>query len=314
MTESEASTFSVQDAENEKKYYIEKLFDRYGENGRLSFFGLEKLLTNLGLGEIKVVEINHEDLGHDHVSHLDILAVQEGKHFHSHSHQHFHNHLSPENHTASSVPSKRNRKCDPDKEAAEVPIKSDDRHLHDHTHRFHHRHRAHHRLDHNTTHRVHNDSVTHGEHGEPGHGPSAETNKTQEQSGVKPLKIRRKEKGKRKKENSEANTPGFLPNHDHAEQYEHNRVHKLDRVHSSGYPHAHLPEHNGHDLDHGHQDLDDEGEVRHARKREAPHVKKSAIYSTPSHKDHNEDDRQHEVGINGICSGVVSVVVPRQLR
>ncbi|XP_051009774.1 zinc transporter ZIP10 [Acomys russatus] len=296
MTGAEASKFSVQDAENEKKYYIEKLFDRYGENGRLSFFGLEKLLTNLGLGEIKVVEINHEDLGHDHVSHLDILAVQEGKHFHSHSHQHFHNHLNAENHTTTTVPAKRNYKCDPDKEAAEVPIKSDDRHLHDHTHRLHHRHRGHHHLDHNATRRVHNDSVAHSEHGEPGHGPSMETNKTQEQSGVKPLKVRRKEKGKRKKENSEANTPGFLPSHGHAEQYEHNRVHKLDRGHSPGHPHAHLPEHSGHDLGHGHQDLDpdNEGEPRHASKREAPHVKKSAIYSTPSHKDHNEDGRQHE--------------------
>lgn len=296
MTESESSTFSVQDAENEKKYYIEKLFDRYGENGRLSFFGLEKLLTNLGLGEIKVVEINHEDLGHDHVSHLDILAVQEGKHFHSHNHQHFHNHLNAENHTTTSITSKRNHKCDPEREAAEVPIKSDDKHPHERSHRFHHRHRLHHHLDHNTTRRVHNDSIAHSEHGEPGHGPSTETNKTQEQSEVKSGKVRRKEKGKRKKENSEVNTPGFLPTHDHGEQYEHNRVHKLDRVHGPGHPHAHLPEHSGHELGHGHQefDPDNEGELRHTRKREAPHVKKSAIYSTPSHKDHNEDDRQHE--------------------
>lgn len=303
MTEAESSKFSVQDAENEKKYYIDKLFDRYGENGRLSFYGLEKLLTNLGLGEIKVVEINHEDLGHDHVSHLDILAVQEGKHFHSHSHQHFHNHFNSENRTASSVTSQRNHRCDPEKEAADVPIKSDDRQPHGHNHRLRHRHRSHHHLDQNTTQRLHNDSVPHGEHGEPGHGPSTETNRTQEQSEVKPLKVRRKDKGKRKKENSEANTPGFLPSHEHSEQYEHNRVHKLDRAHSPGHPHAHLPERDGH----GHQDLDPDidGELRHTRKREAPHVKKSAIYSTASHKDHSEDDRQHEVGINGFRGALV---------
>uniref|UniRef100_A0A8C5K913 Zinc transporter ZIP10 n=1 Tax=Jaculus jaculus TaxID=51337 RepID=A0A8C5K913_JACJA len=273
MTELEPNKFSVQDAESEKKYYIEKLFDRYGENGRLSFFGLEKLLTNLGLGEIKVVEINHEDLGHDHVSHLDILAVQEGKHSHSHNHQHSHSHTNSENQTMTSVSTKRNHKCDPEKETVEVSVKSDDKRVHGHNHRLHHHHRLRHHLDRNTTRHGHNDSITHSERGEPSHGPLTETNKTQEQSEVKSLKRN---------------------NRDQGEQYEHNRVHKLDRVHNPGHPHAHPPEHNSHDL--GHQDLslDNEGELRHTRKREAPHVKKSAIYSAASHKDHNEDDRQHE--------------------
>uniref|UniRef100_G3T8G8 Solute carrier family 39 member 10 n=1 Tax=Loxodonta africana TaxID=9785 RepID=G3T8G8_LOXAF len=175
-------------AENQKKCYIEKLFYRYGENGRLSFFGLERLLTNLGLGEIKVVEINHEDLGHDHVSHLDILAVQEGKHFHSHNHQHSHNH-------------------------------------HDHNRRLHHHHRSHRRLDHNTTRHFHNDSITHSERGEPSHEPSTETNTTQEQREVKPQKQKKRRKGK-KNDNPEVITPGFPSNHDQGEQYEHNRVHK----------------------------------------------------------------------------------------
>lgn len=299
MTESESSKFSVLDAENEKKYYIEKLFDRYGENGRLSFFGLEKLLTNLGLGEIKVVEINHEDLGHDHVSHLDILAVQEGKHFHSHNHQHSHNHLNSENQTVTSVSTKRNHKCDPEKETIEVSVKSDDKHMHDHSHRLCHHHCLHHHLDHNTTRHFPNDSIAHSERGEPSHEPSTETNKTQEQSESKLPKGKRKRKGKKSNENSEVITPGFPPNHDQGEQYEHNRVHKPDRVHNPGHSHVRLPEHNGHDPGHGHQDLnpDNEGELRHTRKREAPHVKKSAIYSAATHKDHNEDDRQHEVGV-----------------
>ncbi|XP_026981179.1 zinc transporter ZIP10 [Sagmatias obliquidens] len=296
MTESESSKFSVLDAENEKKYYIEKLFDRYGENGRLSFFGLEKLLTNLGLGEIKVVEINHEDLGHDHVSHLDILAVQEGKHFHSHNHQHSHSHLNSENQTVTSVSTKRSHKCDPEKETIDVSVKSDDKHMHDRNHRLCHHHCLRHHLDHNTTRHFPNDSIIHSEHGEPSHEPSTETNKTQEQSESKLLKGKKKRKGKKSNENSEVITPGFPPNHDQGEQYEHNRVHKPDRVHNPGHFHVRLPEHNGHDPGHGHQDLDpdNEGELRHTRKREAPHVKKSAIYAAASHKDHNEDDRQHE--------------------
>nr|KAF6337455.1 solute carrier family 39 member 10 [Myotis myotis] len=296
LTESESSKFSELDAaKNEKNYYIEKLFDRYGENGRLSFFGLEKLLTNLGLGEIKVVEINHEDLGHDHVSHLDILAVQEGKHFHSHNHQHSHKHLNSENQTVTSVSTKRYHKCDPEKETVEVSVKSDDKHTRDRNHRLCHHHCLRHHLDHNTTHHFSNDSITHSERGETSHEPSTETNKTQEHSESKPPKGKRKRKGKND-ENSEVITPGFPPNHDQGEQYEHNRVHKPDRVHNPGHSHGHLPEHNGHDPGHGHQDPDpdNEGELRHTRKREAPHVKKSAIYSAASHKDHSEDDRQHE--------------------
>ncbi|XP_054578737.1 zinc transporter ZIP10 isoform X1 [Eptesicus fuscus] len=296
LSESEPGKFSELDAaKNEKNYYIEKLFDRYGENGRLSFFGLEKLLTNLGLGEIKVVEINHEDLGHDHVSHLDILAVQEGKHFHSHNHQHAHKHLNSENQTVPSVSAKRYHKCDPEKEAVEVSVKSDDKHTRDRNHRLCHHHCVRHHLDHNTTRHLSNDSITHAERGETSHEPSAETNKTQEHSESKPPRGKRKRKGKND-ENSEVITPGFPPNHDQGEQYEHNRVHKPDRVHNPGHSHAHPPEHNGHDPGHGHQDPDpdNEGELRHTRKREAPHVKKSAIYSAASHKDHNEDDRQHE--------------------
>ncbi|XP_054964885.1 zinc transporter ZIP10 isoform X3 [Pan paniscus] len=294
MTELEPSKFSKQAAENEKKYYIEKLFERYGENGRLSFFGLEKLLTNLGLGERKVVEINHEDLGHDHVSHLDILAVQEGKHFHSHNHQHSHNHLNSENQTVTSVSTKRNHKCDPEKETIEVSVKSDDKHMHDHNHRLRHHHRLHHHLDHNNTHHFHNDSITPSERGEPSNEPSTETNKTQEQSDVKLPKGKRKKKGRKSNENSEVITPGFPPNHDQGEQYEHNRVHKPDRVHNPGHSHVHLPERNGHDPGRGHQDLDpdNEGELRHTRKREAPHVKNNAIISL--RKDLNEDDHHHE--------------------
>ncbi|XP_067843865.1 zinc transporter ZIP10 isoform X2 [Heptranchias perlo] len=77
---------SLHNAENKQMYYIQKLFSRYGDNGKLTFHGLEKLLSNLGLGEMKVVEVEHEHDDHDHVSHLDLLELLEHKHVHSHSH------------------------------------------------------------------------------------------------------------------------------------------------------------------------------------------------------------------------------------
>lgn len=74
-----------EDAAQEQGYYLQQLFGQYGENGTLSFEGLTRLLLSLGLGKVQVVEIEHEALGHGHVSHLDILEVQENKHLHSHS-------------------------------------------------------------------------------------------------------------------------------------------------------------------------------------------------------------------------------------
>ncbi|XP_048348060.1 zinc transporter ZIP5 [Sphaerodactylus townsendi] len=74
-----------EDAAQEQGYYLQQLFGQYGENGTLSFEGLTRLLLSLGLGKVQVVEIEHEALGHGHVSHLDILEVQENKHLHFHS-------------------------------------------------------------------------------------------------------------------------------------------------------------------------------------------------------------------------------------
>ncbi|KAJ6658143.1 hypothetical protein lerEdw1_001619 [Lerista edwardsae] len=74
-----------EDATQEQGYYLQQLFGQYGENGTLSFEGLTRLLLSLGLGKVQVVEIEHEELGHGHVSHLDILEVQKNKHLHSHS-------------------------------------------------------------------------------------------------------------------------------------------------------------------------------------------------------------------------------------
>lgn len=87
-------------AENEQRYYIHQLFCRYGQKDRLDFKGFQSLLLSLGLGEVRVVGLEHEDLGHDHVAHLDILEVQEGRHSHSAGHPHPHQkpHISHKNH------------------------------------------------------------------------------------------------------------------------------------------------------------------------------------------------------------------------
>ncbi|XP_063808712.1 zinc transporter ZIP5 isoform X2 [Pseudophryne corroboree] len=79
------SSSSLEDALKEQGYYLKQLFHLYGENDTLTYQGLTLLLKNLGLGRVQVVQIQHPELGHDHVSHLDILDVQENKHRHVHS-------------------------------------------------------------------------------------------------------------------------------------------------------------------------------------------------------------------------------------
>ncbi|KAM9365777.1 zinc transporter ZIP10 [Pholidichthys leucotaenia] len=83
--------------EEEQRFYIQQLFRRYGQKNRLDFQGFQSLLFSLGLGEVKLVSVDHDDLGHDHVAHLDVLGVQEGLHSHSsthegYDHQHGHGH------------------------------------------------------------------------------------------------------------------------------------------------------------------------------------------------------------------------------
>ncbi|KAI7808931.1 zinc transporter ZIP10 [Triplophysa rosa] len=87
-------------AENEQHYYIQRLFCLYGKKDRLDFKGFQSLLLSLGLGEVRVVGLEHEELGHDHMAHLDILEVQEGRHSHSAGHPHHHEkpHVSHKNH------------------------------------------------------------------------------------------------------------------------------------------------------------------------------------------------------------------------
>ncbi|XP_068121282.1 zinc transporter ZIP5 [Hyperolius riggenbachi] len=111
----------LEEAEKEQGYYLHQLFHLYGENNTLSYQGLTMLLKNLGLGKVQVVQIQHAELGHDHVSHLDILDVQENKHKHIHSNR---------EHLSSPTPSPLDRTKDGNKR---VNIASDVTHDTPHT-------------------------------------------------------------------------------------------------------------------------------------------------------------------------------------
>lgn len=82
--------------EEEQRFYIQQLFRRYGQEDRLDFKGFQSLLFSLGLGEVKVVGLDHEDLGHDHVAHLEVLDMLHGHsstnagHSHGQGHRHSH--------------------------------------------------------------------------------------------------------------------------------------------------------------------------------------------------------------------------------
>lgn len=77
-----------QSLEEEQRFYIQQLFRRYGQKDRLDFQGFQSLLFSLGLGSVKVVDMDHEDLGHDHVAHLDLLDIKDGLHSHSSAPEH----------------------------------------------------------------------------------------------------------------------------------------------------------------------------------------------------------------------------------
>ncbi|XP_026150550.1 zinc transporter ZIP10 [Mastacembelus armatus] len=145
--------------EEEQRFYIQQLFRRYGQKDRLDFQGFQSLLFSLGLGEVKVVDFDHEDLGHDHVAHLDLLDMQEGLHSHSstsddhdHGHSHGHPHHKSDSHhphterapTPCSQTTSTSHDHDYDEEHSHDPTKvptrkyavghAQDSHDHDHKH------------------------------------------------------------------------------------------------------------------------------------------------------------------------------------
>ncbi|XP_056321287.1 zinc transporter ZIP10 isoform X2 [Danio aesculapii] len=158
-------------AENEQRYYIHQLFCRYGQKDRLDFKGFQSLLLSLGLGEVRVVGLEHEDLGHDHVAHLDILEVQDGRHSHSaghpHSHQnpnishktHQHSHHENEEHgLAEDVP------CSKTLGTGATPPSISEEHDHDHEHEHDHDHDKDSDHEHNHRHATDNPQTQDHEH------------------------------------------------------------------------------------------------------------------------------------------------------
>ncbi|XP_010794074.1 zinc transporter ZIP10-like [Notothenia coriiceps] len=98
---SESKSPPGQTLEKEQHYYIQQLFSRYGQQDKLDFEGFQSLLFSLGLGEVKLVDAQHEELGHDHVAHLDLVDVQKGHHSHASTtdgHGHGHPHHKPASH------------------------------------------------------------------------------------------------------------------------------------------------------------------------------------------------------------------------
>ncbi|CAB1419174.1 unnamed protein product [Pleuronectes platessa] len=131
--------------EEEQRFYIQQLFNRYGQKDRLDFKGFQSLLFSLGLGEVKVVGADHEELGHDHVAHLDLVDIQEGLHTHSpkedhghgHGHGHGHQHHKPgpdrlHKAEATTECSQQTTTASP---AAGAPTGHDHKHEHGHNHR-----------------------------------------------------------------------------------------------------------------------------------------------------------------------------------
>ncbi|XP_041701702.2 zinc transporter ZIP10-like isoform X1 [Coregonus clupeaformis] len=56
----------LDEAFEEQVYYLQRLFHQYGDNGTLSYKGMQKLLGSLGLGQVSVLEISHRGLRHNH--------------------------------------------------------------------------------------------------------------------------------------------------------------------------------------------------------------------------------------------------------
>lgn len=124
-------TLSLEEAaEHEQQYYIKQLFRRYGTQNQLDFRGFENLLLSLGLGEVRVVELEHDGIGHDHVAHLDLLEVQEGKH--SHSSGHAHNHAKHSHHHHAHTHEDADETLCSQKPSTEHGFRGLDVHEHDH--------------------------------------------------------------------------------------------------------------------------------------------------------------------------------------
>ncbi|XP_077131497.1 zinc transporter ZIP10 [Ranitomeya variabilis] len=277
----------VPEAEHEQRYFIEKLFHRYGENGRLSYYGLEKLLSSLGLGEVKVVEIGHEDIGHDPVSHLDVLDVQEGKHLHVPDHIDSHPHTKEKN-ESKSVSTKEFNKCNEKKASVHMEHKTTHKnHLHHHVHNSTY-------YSHNNSHHNHSAAVSNvsleGQTNEPLTG----TNTTQEHVEKKPHKHKKRPKGPKPSEGA----VGSAQLHFEQAQDENKRGYKPDRNFAASLIPGNVDDDN---LESEEHKQGPEYLHRNTRKREAPNdqpsVKSHADFMK-SHSEHDNEVHDHDECLN----------------
>ncbi|XP_033862170.3 zinc transporter ZIP10-like [Acipenser ruthenus] len=271
---------SGKEAESEQKFYIEQLFRRYGDRGKLNFGGFKKLLSSLGLGEVHVVEMDHEDLGHDHVAHLDALEVQEGLHSHTHHHpptplSHSHTHSNQEE-NKTSVRGVHSARCNQSQQRTAGPTPTGHSHEdHNHLHKLHshyhnhtdspiHHHHSHHH-HHHVNHSVSGSRVT----AEASQSLNSTHQQQQQQSTeTATRKHRKKKKGIRNKDAApQAVSPHEGDHHSNESQNPH--LHAGDAhtntdndEHASGHKHSHEDEH------------------AHVRKREAPNNHKAAAKRT----------------------------------
>ncbi|XP_041119591.1 zinc transporter ZIP10-like [Polyodon spathula] len=272
------------EAESEQKFYVEQLFRRYGDRGKLDFGGFKKLLSSLGLGEVHVVEMDHEDLGHDHVAHLEALEVQEGLHSHMHHHpptplSHSHTHSNQEE-NKTSVRDVHSAHCNQSQQRTAGPTTTrhshEDHnplhklhpHHHNHTDSHAHHHHSHHHHHHHVNHSVSGSSVT----AEASQSLNSTRRQQQQQQSTETMtrKHRKKKKGARNKDAAPQAAADDEGDH-HSNESQNPHLHTGD-AHANTDHDEHA---SGHKHSHGSED-----EHAHVRKREAPNNHKAAIKHT----------------------------------
>ncbi|XP_056401746.1 zinc transporter ZIP10-like isoform X2 [Hyla sarda] len=270
------SKSSPPDAELEQRYYIEKLFHHYGDNGRLSYSGLEKLLSSLGLGEVKVVEIGHEDVGHDHDSHSDTLHVRDP--------------VDSNHHTEEKNDSKTVSECK-EKKASVSPEHKSTHKNHSH-HPHHHHHHVHNGTHHNHSH--HNHTVNHVSLEGQTNDPLPGTNATQEQVVEKKMhKHKKRRKGTKTSEaalNSQSDLEQTQDENKHGYKHDHNSASSLNPVNV---------DHDNHEWEEPRQGV--EALQRNTRKREAPNdhtSMKTHVGLERSHGQHVHEVHEHNECLN----------------
>nr|XP_015214225.1 PREDICTED: zinc transporter ZIP10 [Lepisosteus oculatus]XP_015214226.1 PREDICTED: zinc transporter ZIP10 [Lepisosteus oculatus]XP_015214227.1 PREDICTED: zinc transporter ZIP10 [Lepisosteus oculatus]XP_015214228.1 PREDICTED: zinc transporter ZIP10 [Lepisosteus oculatus] len=315
---SEHSPDEGHEAETEQRFYIQQLFRRYGKQDRLDFGSFQSLLFSLGLGEIRVVELDHEDLGHDHVAHLDALEVQQGLHSHSHSHSHTHPHTNTHPHphphihaedekNTTTVRDLHNTQCNQSNQrASEASLSSTlkppmDRHSlegqdYSHNESEPHRHlgHSHHHHSHQLhRHHQHNSSSSHPI--EP-HNTTADQQQQTQSIDSKAKKPRKNKKGVRNKDTAVTSLPPSPP--PHSEVGEHGNESREPFSHTEeqrDHFHTHRDSNeSGHNLEQSHSSGDEHTSVR---KREAPDGHRDKKHSvSDSHQ--GDSEQQFEECLN----------------